>query len=358
MQLDNLMRSAIESTGHITEKNNLKVFKGVDYNYVFNRLNGVFIRYGETTKDDPVMSVYGPEILDIEVSTVCHNNCPFCYKTNTCVGENMSLSTFKYIINKLPKYDRHFFLTQIAFGIGSIDANPDLFNMMAFCRRKGIVPNITINGSRMTKKYYDLLVKHCGAVAVSHYDDETCFNAVTELTTRGLKQVNIHSLLSEETYDKCLKLLDKVKIDGRLSQLNAVVFLWLKPKGDRNVYHQITNLKKLRAIYDKAVSLGINIGFDSCSASNFLHSIKDIKNFESIKQMVDPCESARFSAYCNVKGEFFPCSFSEGCTHWQEGIKLNKSFMKDVWFNKKWLMFREGNITNGCNCILYNLELK
>ena len=100
------------------------------------------------------MSVFGPEIADIEISTICHGippvgmdkpvPCKFCYKSNSGRGENMSLDTFKQIFHKFPRS-----LTQIAFGIGDIDSNPDLWNIMRYCRDNNyqfIVPNVTVNG--------------------------------------------------------------------------------------------------------------------------------------------------------------------------------------------------------------------
>ena len=90
-----------------------KIFRSEHYNYNFDKETGFFARWGKTLEDDPEFCPYGPEILDIEVSTVCHQGCSFCYKSNTSKGLNMSLETFKKIFNLMPRT-----LTQIAFGIG------------------------------------------------------------------------------------------------------------------------------------------------------------------------------------------------------------------------------------------------
>ena len=138
-----------------------KCFCDVDYNYDFNKKNGKFARWGKTFKDDPPYSPYGNEILDIEISTICHGingkPCKHCYKSNTGVGKNMSLETYQTIIKKMPKYNHEFFLTQVALGLGDVDANPDLIPILEFTRSLGIIPNLTINGDRMTSKLYDQL---------------------------------------------------------------------------------------------------------------------------------------------------------------------------------------------------------
>ena len=59
----------------------VKLMVSPDYNWSFNPDDGTFIRWGKTLTDDPEFSPYGPEILDIEVSTICTRGCKFCYKS-------------------------------------------------------------------------------------------------------------------------------------------------------------------------------------------------------------------------------------------------------------------------------------
>lgn len=335
------------------------------YNYSFNPKTGLFARWGNTKDDNPEFSPIGPEIIDMEISTVCHNkSCGgICYKNNSVVGKNMSFETFKQIFDKLPEN-----VMQIAFGIGSLSyenelVNPDLFKIMEYCRMNGVVPNITINGSGMTSEYYDELAILCGAVAVSVYDYDTCYNAVKELTDRGMTQINIHALLSEQSYDKCMKVMLDRHTDTRLAKLNAIVFLWLKPKGKKNTFTQLTSLEKYKKLIDYALDNNIAIGMDSCSASNFLKVIKDNPNYDSINKFVEPCESGCFSIYCNINGEFFPCSFAEGIDG-ITGVDIlsQDNFLKDVWFGPEISNFRKRLLSNkDCNecrmCPIFNLEI-
>ena len=93
----------------------IKVFKSLEYHFVFDMSNGFFARWGKNKEDDPEFSPFGPEILDLELSTICHRGCKFCYKSNMAQGKNMSFDTFKIIFDKFPKQ-----LTQIAFGVGVV----------------------------------------------------------------------------------------------------------------------------------------------------------------------------------------------------------------------------------------------
>jgi hypothetical protein len=86
---------------------NVKMVRSGNYNYNFDLASGYFERWGKNKEDDPDFSPFGPEILDIEVSTICNGingkPCPFCYKGNTCKGSNMSLETFQKILLKMPQ---------------------------------------------------------------------------------------------------------------------------------------------------------------------------------------------------------------------------------------------------------------
>ena len=226
-----------------------------DYNYNFEYATGRFARWGKTREEDPDFSSIGPEIIDLEASSICRKQCSFCYKSNTSVGKNMSFETFKIIFDKLPKT-----VTQIAFGIGSLDANPDLWKIMQYCRDNFVVPNITINGQNIKAEEFDNLAKYCGAVSVSFYNDEDCFNSVKELTDRGMKQVNIHALIAKELVHSSFKLIKKIKRDSRLSKLNAVVFLLLKPKGKRNTLHRVDSINQYRQLINFALKSRVNIG--------------------------------------------------------------------------------------------------
>jgi radical SAM protein with 4Fe4S-binding SPASM domain len=254
----------------------------------------------------------------------------------------MSLETFKKIFKLFPPT-----LTQIAFGIGDIDANPDLWEIMAHCRSIGVVPNITINGMGLTDETAHALIDLCGAVAVSHYHvDSTCFDAIEKLSKLGLKQVNIHKLLSKETYKDCFRLIDEVKTNPKLAGLKAIVFLLLKPKGDRNKLHSINSDLEYKELIEYARSKGVAIGMDSCSAPMVLRNVPAT----SIPS-IEPCESSLFSIYVNVDGELFPCSFTEGTSGWESGIDLTKvtDFHKEVWFSQKLAIWRDGLI-NSSKC--------
>jgi len=339
----------------IIDKNNGKALLSENYNYIFRKSDGLFMRWGKTTEDDPQYSPFGPEIADIEITTSCNGIndrlCSFCYKSNTPNGKNMSFKKFKTIFKKLPNT-----ITQIAFGADShATSNPDLFKMMWFSRQNKVIPNITI--ADITEETANKLVEVCGAVAVSRYIDKNiCYNSVEKLTNKGLTQTNIHIVSSEKTYKQIMETMRDRLTDKRLIYLNAIVLLSLKKKG-RGVTHEPLSKIKFEKLVNFALKNNIKIGFDSCGCNRFLESIKTHKDYKQFETYSEPCESTCFSIYLNVEGKVFPCSFCEKEKGWEKGIDIIncQNFVKDIWENQKIIKFREILLKNQRNCPIFKI---
>lgn len=327
----------------------MKAVKSPAYNYIFDTQTGFFARWGQTKDDDPVMSPFGCEIADIEISTICHGVdnkvCEFCYKSNNPSGKNMSLKTFKQVFANFPDN-----LTQIAFGIGDIDGNPDMWDIFKHCKDDGIIPNVTINGDRMTDEDVVRLAKYCGAVAVSRYNPkDVCYDAVKRLTNAGMKQVNVHILLAKETYVDVIELIEDIQSDSRLENLNAVVFLSLKQRGRGKKMNRLDD-NEFSEVIKVLENSSINYGFDSCTAGKFL---AHTSQRELLEKFIEPCESGLFSIYINVDGHAFPCSFTE----FGDGINVSapNNFLDDIWFSHKFEDWRTKLLACNRNCPVYNI---
>lgn len=373
----------------VRDTDNYKALKSKDYNFFFNKKDGYFVRWGkgdyslvvdkitkqemdlfilwsniwkekfnikEFVADLKTDSNYNnmiPDILDFEVSTKCSYGCSFCYKSNNQNGDYISTENFTKIIDKLP-----ISVCQCALGLGNVD-QPNLFELMDVLINKDIVPNVTINGARLTTYILDNLAKRCGAIAVSHYNSDLTFNAVHELATiRGMKQINIHAFLSEESYSKCLSLIDSIQTDDRLKNLNAVVFLSMKKKGNalKNNYQSLSK-EKFDYLSNLLLEKNIAFGWDSCSCQNFIRSVENRPDREKLIQYSDPCEASIASSYISMDGIYYPCSFCEGIEYapgdWRNGISVLNcdDFLKDVWYHQKTRMFATDNIKCRNNCI-------
>ena len=353
-----------------------KIIRSPEYNSIFRKKDGNFKRWGKTFEEDPEMAP-APEILDIEITTICHgvpapnkNNskepnkespCAFCYKSNTPNGKNMSFETFKNVLDKISEAK---VIQQLAFGADSkAESNPDLWKMADYARSKGIVPNITV--ANITDETADKIVKVMGACAVSRYEDKNlCYDSAKKLIDRGLSQVNIHILVCEQTYDWIMETLQDRLTDSRLEKLKAVVLLSLKKRGRGKRFTPLS-AEKFKKIVDFAFENNIGIGFDSCSCARVFKAVENHPNFDMIVRCGEPCESSLFSSYVDVDGVFMPCSFSPGYAGWDNGISVVNcnNFISDVWKNEKVEEFRASLLSTktqnkfACReCPLFDIE--
>jgi MoaA/NifB/PqqE/SkfB family radical SAM enzyme len=342
------------------ENKHLKVLRSENYNYNFNKENGFFCRWGKTLEDDPIAAPF-PEILDIEVTTICNNGCKFCYKGNTLNGKNMSFETFKSILERFAlkgeNGEKIYSISQTALGAdSSATSNPDLFPMMEYARSVGIIPNITV--ANISDETADKLAAVCGAVAVSRYSDKNkCYDSVKKLTDRGMKQINIHFMISKETLEQAYETIDDIISDSKLEKLNALVLLSLKPKGRGTSFNKLTQ-EEFTKLVKYAFEKNVRLGADSCSANKMLKALVDHPNYEQIKNMVEPCESfGLFSSYINVDGKYFPCSFCEQAHEdWNEGIDvLSVNSIVDIWNSPLVNKWRDISLKANRDCVIYDV---
>ena len=325
------------------------------FNHLFRKDTGYSATWGASENDDPAYSPYGPLIADIEITTICHGPngvpCSFCYKANTPNGHNMTLETFKKVLDKLPRT-----VGQIAFGVdAAATANPEIWDIFQHTRDNYIVPNLTV--AQVDNYVADKISTLAGACAVSLYDDKNiCYDSVKKLTDRGMKQVNIHWCYHSENIARIHEIISDIKTDPRLSKLNAIVFLALKTKGRGKAFKPV-RFDQFKNMVNNCLFHQIRFGFDSCSCNNFLKAVEDHPKYEQFKTVAEPCESTCFSSYIDVHGKFYPCSFCEKIKGWEEGLDVVNctDFLTDIWGNAKTVAFRENLLKCGRSCPVYNI---
>lgn len=337
---------------NLSRRGDLFKLSSDNHNYAFHVKTGVRARWGKTLEDDPDWGF--PELVDMELTSICTHGCRWCYKSNTANGINMSLDTFKNIFHKLPKTVR-----QIAFGVDAYGtSNPDMLAIMDYCRNNDynyVVPNVTV--ADITDGMADSLAKVCGAVAVSRYEDKNrCYDSVKRLTDRGLAQTNIHCLTSLDTAGWIMETFEDIQKDPRLSELNAIVLLSLKKKGRGAMFDKLSK-EEYEFLINYAMDKKIQWGADSCSALRCMEAVKNRPDYEYLKMLIEPCESGLFSAYIDVHGDFYPCSFAAGTKDWTTGISVSgcDTFLKDIWhharveeWRSKLIATKEGNTCRNC----------
>lgn len=326
----------------------VKRFRSSGYNYNFDKQTGLFVRWGETLHDDPLWSPFGPEIADIEISTGdCSagkngRGCDWCYKSNSAQkGQHMSLGAFEKVLAAMPDT-----LTQVALGITDADANPDFIAILEYCRSQGVIPNYTTSGYGITDEIATKTAELCGAVAVSVYPHnwDLAWNTVKRFIGLDMKQVNVHLLYHANNKGFVRSVLNAASL---VEGLNAVVLLGLKPAG-RGTSYKPMGQDDFSELVDFARSVGVRIGFDSCSAPKFERWATD-NGHQELLTYSEPCESSLFSVYVDVNGNVWPCSFGE------QHQSLEPVSLDGFWQSEQFVKFRERLLASERKCPLYDL---
>lgn len=278
-----------------------------------------------------------PHLLDIGIKGFCEHGLSgqclkagvYCYQMGGQTQEpDLSLTDYRNIISQCQ--DKVF---QVALGgRGDPDCHQDYESILYETRQARIVPNMTTSGFLFTREKARITRQYCGAAAVSWYQTPYTFQAIDLLLDEGVT-TNIHYILSELSIRQAVENME----NNRFPQgIRAVVFLLYKPVGyDR----QDLILKKdnpyLKPFFDlmNANSQSFMMGFDSCLAPGVLTYCKD-----AAPECIEPCESARFSAYISSDLKMYPCSFIQKDAYAGD---LKTQSIKDIWNSAAFESFRQ-----------------
>lgn len=287
------------------------------YYALFDPNKGNSIR-GGINGETPFWKSSGPELLDISITNYCKRQCSFCYRKSNTEGIHMDLQLYRKIISEAKELG----VFQVALGGGNPNQHPDFIDILRITSENSIVPSYTTNGQGMTDDIFRATKTYAGAMAVSWYKPYDIPLRVIEKCYKYGIPVNIHFILSDDTIDEAVFLLN----ENFLNKVNAIVFLNYKPLGNlkKRILHTSSRLNTflLRVLsFEKC-----KIGFDSCMISYLMPFASNID-----LTSIDFCEAARFSAFISEKGAMFPCSFM--CGDEDKGYSLVDKKISDVWKN-------------------------
>jgi len=340
------------------DNHGLQTITSERYNCTFNFCNGYSERWGRTKEDNNTPPVL--EVIDIEITTKCNGVsgpngvrvlCPFCYKANGPVGTNMSFETFKELFDKLPTT-----LAQIAFSAdSSLDTNPDTFKIMKYCRENGrnyVVPSISV-AQLDEKRAKQLLDVGVGCIGVSLYDNkEVCYDTIHLLDTMIKEggydaQVNIQAVVANHNFVDLMGVLDDIKSDPRLSNLECIVYLALKQKG-RGAGYAGLGQEKWNRLLDKTSESISMYGVDVCSTKKLAKYFEET-GLPGQEDYMETCDAGYYSAYISVNGLVYPCSFLENVDGWEIGEDLSSKSFEEIWGGERFEAYRAQ--TAGVRCM-------
>ena len=319
--------------GCINMKGKKIVIASENYNYLFNQETGFTARWGVSYDDDPFMAPM-PELADISINNKCDRGCSFCYRNSKPDGPDMPLEDYKNVLSEIPN------TYQIALGGGEPTMHPDFIEILRSTKEDfGRVPNYTTSGAHLTDEIIEATKKYCGAVAVSYSDRDNIWVDAIKRFLKAKVRTNIHFVVSEKTAQTAINLLTDLEITPNLfgiEDLNAIVFLLYKPVGRAKEADMLTSETAVKFL-EVAFNSEIKVGFDSC----FAYHMKVAEELERIKvpwELIDSCESSRFSVYINEDMTVKPCSFAYGEKY---ATNLKDATFDEIWNGDKFNAFRK-----------------
>lgn len=321
--------------GKLIEKNHPEQH----YRTLFDQRSGFFIRKEDTGHPEPTWAEDGPELIDLSITSYCQRGCSFCYRgANSNVYKHLSLKDVRSVVEQAAECGT----LQIALGGGNPNQHPEFVEILRLIREHGIVPSYTTNGDGLTEEVLQATAEYCGAMAVSVYppfDEKYYGQLISQITSYGIK-VNLHAIIRDDYLDLWMRWL--VEPPKFLEKVNAIIFLNYKPIGKDGDMLLPRNKEKIERFF-RAVNdcHAIKIGFDSCSMSGI------VKWMNVQKELVEPCEAARFSAFISEDMKMYPCSFMI-----EKGWcgDLRRFSLIDIWQkNECFYKFRDNILPGRCS---------
>ncbi len=91
----------------------------------------------------------GPLTLAIESTAKCNLFCPMCPRENIYFPpKDMDLALFRKIIDEA----RNFLEFAVPYGVGEPLLNPEIYEMLAYCRHLGVPTGISTNATLLTEE--------------------------------------------------------------------------------------------------------------------------------------------------------------------------------------------------------------
>lgn len=278
----------------------------------------------EQTEDSSVYSTLAngrkplsaPTEVHFSITSKCSNGCAHCYQNSDLHGgDDLPLEKVKQIVDRLAQLK----VFHIALGGGESLEREDLFEIAAYIREKGMIPNLTLSGTGLTPKMVERLSLF-GQINVSldspflpqpfRSDSSllTAKEALRALLDAGYKP-GINAVLGKENFDHIPQLFKTAAEFG----LSEIEFLRLKPVG-RAVTHfdemkmsAHQNKKLLPFLMKWSRKTGVKAKIDCSFVPMLCYHRPSVKMLE--KNAVFGCEAGNVLLGISSRGGVSGCSF-------------------------------------------------
>ncbi len=258
----------------------------------------------------------GPLTLAIESTAKCNLFCPMCPRENIYFPpRDMKLSVFKKIIDE----GKDFLEFAVPYGVGEPLLNPEIYDMIAYCRQMGVPSGISTNATVLTQEAGRRLIEAGLDYIIFAFDGATkeTFEKYRKGADFNVVRENIRSFLKtkKELGSRIFCIIQMVRLKENRHEVSDMVRMW-----------RLEGVDEIRIKKDEVHNEGSAIPGDNDGRPPMKH----------------PCYLLwRGPMYIHYDGTVFPC-----CYIYPEhpiGNVTDTSLM-EIWNSEKMVALREAHI--------------
>src|SRR5262245_35325129 len=258
----------------------------------------------------------GPLTLAIESTAKCNLFCPMCPRENIHFPpRDMELSLFKKIVDE----GKDFLEFAVPYGVGEPLLNPEIFDMIAYCRQVGVPSGISTNATTLTDESSRKLIEAGLDYIIFAFDGAT--KATYEKYRKGADFEKVRSNIltflrvKKEMKSKIFCIIQMVRLKENRDEIPELIRMW-----------RIDGIDEVRIKKDEVHNTGSAIPGDHAQRPPMRH----------------PCYLLwRGPMYIHYDGTVFPCCY----IYPEEPIgNVKKSTLAEIWNSEKMVRLREAHV--------------
>jgi radical SAM protein with 4Fe4S-binding SPASM domain len=258
----------------------------------------------------------GPLTLAIESTAKCNLFCPMCPReTLYFPPRDMDLSLFHKIIDEA----KDFLEFAVPYGVGEPLLNPEIYDMIAYCKRLGVPTGISTNATTLTEQAGRRLIEAGLDYIILAFDGASreTFEKYRKGADYDKVRNNILAFLriKKEMRSRIFCIIQVVKLKDNTKELPELIRMW-----------RVDGINEVRIKKDEVHNEGSAIPGDNGSRPPLRH----------------PCYLLwRGPMYIHYDGTVFPCCY----IYPNEPVgNLKRSSLAEIWNSETMMRLRQAHI--------------
>jgi radical SAM protein with 4Fe4S-binding SPASM domain len=258
----------------------------------------------------------GPLTLAIESTAKCNLFCPMCPRENIYFPpKDMELTVFQKIIDEGKDYLEF----AVPYGVGEPLLNPEIYDMLAYCRGVGVPTGISTNATILTEEASRKLIESGLDYIIFAFDGATAETYEKYRKGGNFEKVRKNILgflkVKKEMKSKIFCIVQMVRLKENQHEIPDVIRMW-----------RIEGIDEVRIKKDEVHNEGSAIPGDNNDRPPMRH----------------PCYLLwRGPMYVHYDGTVFPCCY----IYPDEPIgNIKRNSLEEIWNSEKMVRLREAHI--------------